>query len=101
MVLIGPTVKGWWPSARDGELDGFGDQIVGFPSHPYGFGINAPYFVALAMLTAASVCSALDVSRVWCDPGNHWLQGHAAWHVLTAGTLFWLYRFYERLPSGA
>lgn len=48
MVLIGPTVKGWWPSARDGELAGFGDQIVGFPSHPYGFEVNAPYFVALA-----------------------------------------------------
>ena len=48
MVLIGPTVKGWWPTAQSGELPGFGEQIVGFPSHPYGFGINSPYFVALA-----------------------------------------------------
>ena len=48
MILIGPTVKGWWPSAENGELTGVGEQIVGFPSHPYGFGINAPYFVALA-----------------------------------------------------
>ena len=48
MVLIGPTVKGWWPTAQDGELPGFGEQIVGFLSHPYGFGINSPYFVALA-----------------------------------------------------
>lgn len=48
MILVGPTVKGWWPAARDGELPGFGDQIVGFPSHPYGFAVNAPYFVALA-----------------------------------------------------
>jgi transketolase len=42
MILVGPTVKGWWP----GELGT--EHIVGFPSHPYGFGINAPYFVALA-----------------------------------------------------
>lgn len=58
-----------------------------------------PYFVALALLTAAGVCSALDVTRVWCDPESHWLQGHAAWHVLSAGSLFSLYRFYEGLPS--
>lgn len=48
MALIGPTVKGWWPGAVDGSLPGSIDQIVGYPSHPYGFGINAPYFVALA-----------------------------------------------------
>jgi len=57
-----------------------------------------PYTLALLLLTAAAVCSALDVTRVWCDPRNHWLQGHAAWHVLTAGALAALYRFYEGLP---
>jgi hypothetical protein len=60
-----------------------------------------PYAAALALLGAAAVCSALDVTRVWCDPQNHWLQGHAAWHVLTAASLFALYRFYEGLPPGA
>ena len=59
-----------------------------------------PYFAALALLTAAAVCSALDVTRVWCDPQNHWLQGHAAWHVLSAASLFALYHFYARLPGG-
>ncbi|MBT8488118.1 MAG: hypothetical protein KJO65_04730, partial [Gemmatimonadetes bacterium] len=48
MILVGPTVKGWWPAAENGKLPGFGDQITGFPSHPYGFGINSEYFVALA-----------------------------------------------------
>ena len=48
MVLFAETVKGWWPGAVEGTVEGYGDQIVGFPSHPYGFGINAPYFVALA-----------------------------------------------------
>jgi hypothetical protein len=58
-----------------------------------------PYLAALALLTTAAVCSALDVTRVWCDPANHWLQGHAAWHVLSATSLFALYHFYERLPA--
>ena len=60
-----------------------------------------PYLAALALLSAAGVCSALDVTRVWCDPTNHWLQGHAVWHVLSAFSLFALYHFYERLPSRA
>ena len=48
MILVGPTVKGWWPGADDGKLPGYGDMITGFPSHPYSFGINSEYFVALA-----------------------------------------------------
>ena len=48
LVVIAPTVKGWWPGCVDGDLPGYGQQIVGYPSHPYGFGINSPYFVALA-----------------------------------------------------
>ncbi len=53
------------------------------------------YLYGLAMLAAGAVCSALDLSRVWCDPSNHWLQGHAAWHVLTAGSLYLMFRFYR------
>ena len=47
MVLIAPTVKGWWPSGRDGKI-GDTDQIISYPSHPYGFTLNSPYFVTLA-----------------------------------------------------
>jgi len=48
MILVGPTVKGWWPSAVDGALASGDEQIVGYPSHPYGFSTNSPYFIALA-----------------------------------------------------
>ena len=48
MIVVGRTTKGWWPAAQDGELPGFGDQVVGYPSHPYDMKMNAPYFVALA-----------------------------------------------------
>jgi transketolase len=48
MAVIGKTVKGWWPSAKNGKLDSATNQIVGYPSHPYGFKMNSEYFVALA-----------------------------------------------------
>ena len=64
-------------------------------------GVRFPrsYRVGLALLGAAALCSALDLSRVACDPKNHWLQGHAVWHVLTALALFAFFRFYAALPG--
>lgn len=60
-----------------------------------------PYGAALALIAAASVSSVLDVTRVWCDPHDHWIQGHALWHVLSAASLLALYHFYARLPGAA
>src|SRR5262245_60035838 len=48
MVLIGKTVKGYWPTASGGKIPGHGDQVVGYPSHPYAMKLNSEYFVALA-----------------------------------------------------
>jgi transketolase len=48
MVVLGKTVKGYWPGAVDGKIPGYGDQLVGYPSHPYGMSMNSDYFVALA-----------------------------------------------------
>lgn len=48
MIVIGQTTKGYWPTAVDGKIAGYGDQLVGYPSHPYALKMNAPYFVALA-----------------------------------------------------
>ena len=47
MILIGPTTKGWWPTAEGGKINGH-DQIIGYPSHPYAMKMNSEYFVALA-----------------------------------------------------
>lgn len=59
------------------------------------------FFVALLLLGAGAAFSALDVSRTWCDPANHWLQGHALWHVLSASALLALFHFYAALPEAA
>ena len=48
MIVIGRTVKGYWPSAVDGKIEGYGDQLVSYPSHPYQLKMNEDYFVALA-----------------------------------------------------
>ena len=47
MILIGPTTKGWWPTAEGGKINEH-DQIIGYPSHPYAMKMNSEYFVALA-----------------------------------------------------
>jgi transketolase len=48
MIAIGKTTKGYWPSAADGKIPGFCDQVVSYPSHPYSMKMNSDYFVALA-----------------------------------------------------
>lgn len=48
IVMIGNTVKGYWPAALNGKLTDQHDQIVGYKSHPYGHKLNGDYFVALA-----------------------------------------------------
>jgi transketolase len=48
MIAIGKTTKGYWPAAVSGKIPGAGDQIVGYPSHPYGFKMNTEYIVNLA-----------------------------------------------------
>jgi hypothetical protein len=71
-------------------------------SRAVGFGFVAGYrsfAAALLLLSAAGAASLADVTRTWCDPTNHWLQGHALWHLLSAGALYALYRFYAGLPS--
>ncbi len=59
----------------------------------YGLG---GFFAALGLMAAAIVCSLLDVTRVWCDPADHFLQGHAAWHVLSALSLLPAYVHYRQ-----
>src|SRR5499426_403596 len=48
MIVIGTTIKGYWPGAVNGKIPGGGDQVVGYPSHPYAMKMNSEYFVSLA-----------------------------------------------------
>jgi len=116
---IPPTQEGRWrlvgigvASAAVPPLFGLGIPIQGTVALCIGVaiaqearlrrGTAAPlpraYWLGLALLGAAAVCSLLDVTRVWCDPSS-WLQGHAAWHLLSACALVAFQRFYAALPA--
>jgi len=60
-----------------------------------------PFFIGLALLVVAAAFSLADVTRAFCDPSDHWLQGHAIWHLLTAASLYAMFRFYAEIEDRA
>ena len=38
----------------------------------------------------------LDIRKSLCDPGNHWMSGHAAWHLLDAVAMYFLFEYYRQ-----
>lgn len=56
----------------------------------------AGFWAALGLMAAAISCSLLDVTRVWCDPHDHFMQGHAMWHVLSALSMLPAYLHYRQ-----
>jgi hypothetical protein len=53
------------------------------------------FWISALFMSAAASCSLADVKRFHCDPSNHWLQGHAMWHVLGSIALLFSY-FHHR-----
>ena len=64
-------------------------------------GAHKAFIASMLLLAAGGVCSALDLSRIWCNPHDHWVQGHAAWHLLSAASLYALYLFYSQFDLDA
>jgi hypothetical protein len=60
------------------------------PLRYFGFG--------LALMALAQTASLADLTRALCDPDNHFVQGHAAWHLLSAIALFCSVQHYRQLP---
>lgn len=59
------------------------------------------YAAGLGLLLLAAVFSALDLARVYCEPDNDWLHGHALWHLLSAASLGFIAIFYQRVFAKA
>lgn len=38
----------------------------------------------------------VDLTRVWCDPRNHVVQGHALWHMVNSLCFPFLFRYYRQ-----
>ncbi|MFI5345642.1 MAG: ceramidase domain-containing protein [Elusimicrobiota bacterium] len=54
------------------------------------------FFWSFGTFLAAFAIWILDVREIVCDAKNHFLQGHAAWHVLNSFCFYFLYRFYRQ-----
>jgi hypothetical protein len=52
------------------------------------------FWASAAVLVVGEACSLADATRVWCDPANHVLQGHAVWHCLGGVGMSLLYGHY-------
>ena len=54
------------------------------------------FLISIAMLATAGLFSALDALDIMCDPDNHFLQGHAIWHLLSAVALYFTFGHYAQ-----
>ena len=57
------------------------------------------FLAALAAISVAAGFSAADVTGVFCDPDDHFVQGHAIWHVFGAISLAFAAFFYQQIPD--
>ncbi len=39
----------------------------------------------------AGIFLLLDITRTWCNPENHFINGHAVWHLVSAAAIYTLY----------
>jgi hypothetical protein len=64
------------------------------PDLPAGDGRYRWFWAGLAMMAIAMAFSWSDISRTWCDPEDHFWQGHAMWHIFSALSIYPIARFY-------
>jgi len=57
------------------------------------------FLVSMGCLALAVTFFALDLTRTWCNPDNHWLQGHGLWHSFTSLAFFALFFFYSQFDK--
>jgi hypothetical protein len=49
----------------------------------------------LGIFAVALAVWVLDIAKIACMPSNHWITGHAIWHVLNALAIERLFTFYQ------
>ena len=48
MIVLGKTIKGYWPAAKTARSPARAIRSSAIASHPYGFKMNSEYIVTLA-----------------------------------------------------
>lgn len=57
---------------------------------------NAQKFLkSLIFFAVAFIFWLMDVKRIWCDPDNHFISGHAVWHLLAAVAIWFFFKSYK------
>jgi len=54
------------------------------------------FWASLSLFAIALAFSLSDVNRVFCDPKNHFIQGHALWHVIGGFGAYFSYLYYRQ-----
>jgi hypothetical protein len=54
-----------------------------------------PYLATILVFLVAFAAWIVDEKRILCQPQNHFLSGHAVWHVLNSICFLTLSRFYR------
>ena len=54
------------------------------------------FYSAFVLLFVAFGCSMADLTRVWCNPDNHVMNGHSMWHILTSIVLYLLFKYHKQ-----
>ena len=57
------------------------------------------YLLAWITVGIAVLAWWMDIEQILCAPGNHFISGHAVWHLLSAAAFFFIYRFYLQFRS--
>ena len=53
--------------------------------------------ITLVILVVGWGIWLLDYLQIWCDSATfHWVNGHALWHIMTAISLIFVYKFYHQ-----
>jgi hypothetical protein len=101
MTLI-TTVLGWVNFPIQGliivlgVIMAFTEYRVQVSKNSYAAANGNLIIAGIAFLLLAVTFSVMDVSRFWCDPTDHVLQGHAIWHIFSAIGLSFLIVHHER-----
>ncbi len=72
-----------------------GVEVVLFRRHPKGQPRHQyrDFWTLIVVFLVALLIWVLDLTGVVCDPDNHFLQGHAFWHIINSTCLYWMYRY--------
>ena len=55
--------------------------------------------ISLILFFMAYAAWWVDTAHLWCQPTNHFLQGHAIWHIINAFCFTTMAKFYQEIKK--